>query len=101
MLIVAGEVVVEAGSVEAVRDALRSMEEATRKEPGCLTYAFSVDINDPGMVRIFERWESMDALRAHFGMPHMKTFGEAIGRIQPKSASVKVYEIGRELPLPS
>jgi quinol monooxygenase YgiN len=100
MLIVAGEVVVEEGSIERVRAALRSMEEATRQEPGCLTYAFSVDVNDPGMVRIFERWESMEALQAHFGMPHMKTFNEAIGRIQPKSADVKLYEVARELPLP-
>ena len=100
MLIVAGEVVGEEGAVERVRDALRSMEEATRKEPGCLTYAFSVDINDPGMIRIFERWESMEALQAHFAMPHMKTFSEAIGRIQPKSAEVKLYEVAKELPLP-
>ena len=100
MLIVAGEIVVEEGSVERVRAVLRSMEEATRQEPGCLTYAFSVDVNDPGMVRIFERWESMEALQAHFGMPHMKTFNEAIGRIQPKSADVKLYEVARELPLP-
>jgi quinol monooxygenase YgiN len=100
MLIVAGEVVVEEGSIERVRAALRSMEKATRQEPGCLTYAFSVDVNDPGMVRIFERWESMEALQAHFGMPHMKTFNEAIGRIQPKSADVKLYEVARELPLP-
>jgi quinol monooxygenase YgiN len=52
------------------------------------------------MVRIFERWESMEALQAHFAMPHMKTFNEAIGRIQPKSADVKLYEVARELPLP-
>ena len=82
MLIVSGEVVVEEGAIDQVRDALRTMEGETRKEPGCLTYAFSVDVNDPTMVRIFETWESLDALREHFTMPHMASFNAAIGKIQ-------------------
>ncbi len=100
MLIVSGEIVVAEGAIDQVRDALRTMEEQTRKEPGCLTYAFSVDINTPTMVRIFERWESMDALRAHFKMPHMAVFGAAVGKIQPRSVDVKAYEIDREVALP-
>jgi len=100
MLIVAGEIVVEAGAIEKVRDALRTVEEATRAEPGCITYAFSVDVSDPGMVRIFERWESQEALRSHLQMPHMAEFGQAVGAVQPKSVNVQAYEIAREVPLP-
>jgi len=100
MLIVAGEVVVEEGAIERVRDALRTMEQATREEPGCRTYAFSVDVNDPTMVRIFESWDSMEALELHFKTPHMADFGAAIGQIQPSSMDVKLYEIVGELALP-
>ncbi len=100
MLIVSGEIVVEEGAVDKVRDALRSMEDETRKEPGCLTYVFSVDINAPTVMRIFERWESMDALKAHLKMPHMATFGAAVGKIQPKSVDIKAYEIEKEVSLP-
>ena len=100
MLIVAGEVVVAEGAIEGVRDALHTMEEETRKEPGCLTYAFSIDVNDPNMLRIFERWESEDALKAHFKAPHMAAFGAAVAKIQPKSMEVKVYEIDKEVGLP-
>ncbi len=100
MLIVCGEVVVEEGAIDSARDALRTMEEATRKEPGCETYAFSIDINAPTIVRIFERWESMEALEAHLKTPHMAAFGAAVAQIQPKSMSVKAYEIAKEVPLP-
>jgi quinol monooxygenase YgiN len=100
LIFVTGEIVVEDGAVELVREALHSMEQETRKEAGCLTYAFSQDINDPNMVRIFERWESMDALQAHFGMPHMATFQEAITRITPKSANVKAWDVVGEVALP-
>lgn len=100
MLIVAGEVVVEEGAIDQVRDALRTMEVETRKEVGCLTYAFSVDVCDPAMVRIFERWESEEALAAHFKTSHMAAFGAAMGSVKPKSMDVKAYDVTGEVPLP-
>ena len=84
-----------------VRGSLLKMEIESRKEAGCQTYAFSVDVNDPGTLRIFERWDSMEALTAHFNTPHMAVFGAAIAEIQPKSMGVIVYEIAREVPLPT
>ena len=100
MLIVMGEVVVEEGAVEKVRNALQDMEQATRKEPGCLSYAFSLDINDPTTVRISERWASMDALQEHFHSPHMAAFGAAVADLQPKSMDIKCYEVTGKVPLP-
>ena len=101
MLIVVGEIVVEEGAIDRVRGALQTMEKESRKEPGCLTYAFAVDINAPTVVRIIERWESMAALQLHFKTPHMAAFGGVVGKIQPKSMDVKVYEIDKEVSLPS
>jgi quinol monooxygenase YgiN len=100
MLIVVAEVGVEAGAVDGVRDALRTMETETLKEPGCHTYAFSIDISDPTMMRIIERWESEEALAAHFKTPHMAAFGAAIAQVKPSSMNVTVYEVAREVPLP-
>lgn len=100
MLIVVAEVVVEEGAIEGVSEALRTMEEETRKEPGCQTYAFSQDVNDQCMLRIIERWDSMEALEAHFQTPHMAAFGASIGQIKPTSTDVKLYEIAGERPLP-
>ena len=100
MLIVMGEVVVEAGAVDKVRDALHTKEQETRKEPGCLGYAFSLDINDASTVRISERWESLEALQAHFATPHMAAFGLAVAELEPKSMEIQCYEVAREVKLP-
>ena len=100
MLIVAGEVVVDGDAVDQVRDALRTMEEETRKEPGCVSYAFSQDISSPTTLRISERWESMEALEAHFKTPHMAAFGATLAKHPPKGMDVKVYEVARERELP-
>jgi quinol monooxygenase YgiN len=100
MLIVAGELVVEEGAVESVRDALRTMEEATRAEPGCIAYAFSLDVSDPTRLRVFERWESREALEAHFATPHMAAFGAAVAQVQPRSVEIKAFEVSGEVALP-
>lgn len=34
-------------------------------EDGCLEYAFSLDVLDPGRVRLNERWESEETFAAH------------------------------------
>jgi quinol monooxygenase YgiN len=101
MLVVAAEISIEPDIVETVRDALLTMETETRKEPGCQAYAFSVDVNDAGTLRIFERWDSMEALEAHFKTPHMASFGAAISKIKPKNMNVKVYDVAGEVALPS
>lgn len=100
MIVVMVEVRVGEGAVEAVKDAIATMETESRKEPGCQTYAFSVDINDPTMMRIIERWESEEALKAHFGMPHMAAFGAAIGSIDVKSMEVQAFELGAPVAMP-
>ncbi len=100
MLIVLAEVRVAEEAVAAVRDAIATMEVESRKEPGCITYAFSVDVSDPSMVRISERWNSAADLEAHFRTPHMAAFGAALAEVEVKSMDVTAYEVAREVPLP-
>ena len=99
MIVVQVEVMVEPGSADQVRDAIKKMEQATRGEPGCLKYAFSVDVTDPGMVRVTERWESLDAIKVHLASPHMAEFNKAIGALHPKGLDIKAYEVAREVQL--
>ena len=100
MIIVLVEVGVEPGAADKVKDAVVKMEQTTRKEAGCVGYAFSVDIADPGMVRVTERWRSMEDLAAHIKAPHMADFQVAVMQLQPKSLNIKAYEVAREVELP-
>jgi len=99
MIVVQVEVMVEPGSADQVRDAVGKMEQATRKESGCLKYAFSVDVTDAGMVRVTERWESLDAIKAHMASPHMAEFNKAVMALRPKGLDIKAYEVAREVQL--
>ena len=100
MLVVIAELRVTEGAVDGIKDAIATMETESRKEPGCHTYAFSVDLNDPTMLRITELWESREILQAHFATPHMAAFGQALGKLDIQSMEVKAYELGAEVPMP-
>jgi quinol monooxygenase YgiN len=99
MLVIAGTIAIDpAGRAEAVSAATVMMAE-TLKEPGCISYTFSGDLTDPGGFRIFEEWESQEALDAHFKAPHMAAFQAAIGKVGVREMKVKRYEIASVGPL--
>ena len=101
LIIVEGWVRLESpGEVERLRAAALEMMSATKsQEPGCLEYAYAVDLGDPTLLRIIERWTDDDALTAHFATPHMAAFGQAMAGAKIASTSVKAYsaEVARTL----
>ena len=93
MLAIAGTVTVDPKLRDnAVPAAIKMMEE-TRKEQGNITYAFSFDLEDPAVIRVFEHWESEEALSLHFKMPHMAEFQKAIGEVGVTGMDVKKFQI--------
>ncbi len=92
MIIVAGSIRVDPTDLDAWLAAGRPMVEATNTEEGCIEYGFHQDIADPTHIVIFERWESMDALQAHFVAPHMAEFQEAIGSLAVTDRDLWLYE---------
>jgi len=65
MIIVAGTFDVAPEDRDAFLAGRAAQVARSRQEPGCLEYGFSVDPEVPGRVRLFERWESEEALEAH------------------------------------
>lgn len=101
MIIVLVEVESSVAAIAGVREALVTMQAASRAEEGCQDYTFCQEIGDPNRMRIVEIWDSMDALRFHFGTPHMATFREVLASSPLGSMSVKIHELGTQLEMPS
>jgi quinol monooxygenase YgiN len=65
---------------------LKSNLPKVRKEEGCIEYFPAVDIDsglpvqklDKTIVTIIEKWESVEALRAHLKTPHMLAYREKV-----------------------
>lgn len=92
MIVVNAVVESTEADIAALKSAIATMESKSRAEPGCLDYTFSVELNRPHVVRITEKWASLEALAEHFRQPHMAAFREALGRNPPTSVTASFYE---------
>ena len=59
--------------------AVTTLMVATRAEEGCVEYAFTGDLNDPGRLWLWEHWESAEANAVHAAAPHLAEFLTAAG----------------------
>lgn len=77
MLYVIATLTIQPGSLDKVVAAARPCIEATRKEPGCISYDLNMDVTDNTRLVFVERWKDRAALEAHFNAPHVQTWREA------------------------
>ena len=92
MIIVNGIVRFGAGEIDRLRDSMARNVEATRAEEGCEHYTYAVDISDPDLLHVAERWRDDAAIEAHMGSPHMGEFMAEIGASKIEAISIKAYE---------
>ena len=88
MVIVAGHVIVEPDQRESYLAGCVSVVEQARAAAGCLDFAITADLLDPGRVNVFERWASQAAVEAFRGSGPSDEQGAAM-----LSASVAEYDI--------
>ncbi len=81
------------GQEEAVKEALLSLVEPTRKEPGCLCYNLHQSKSDPTQFMFYEQWASKEDLAAHGKTPHMKALGGKLKDRTEKGGGVVLYEL--------
>jgi quinol monooxygenase YgiN len=72
------------GQREAVLREFRANMPAVHAEAGCIEYAPAIDAEGAGNAQaklgpdsfvVIEKWESMEALKAHAASPHMAAYG--------------------------
>ncbi len=72
------------GMRDRILEAFQANMPAVHAEKGCIEYGPAVDVDGAGGIQtkfgpdafvVIEKWESMDALRAHAASPHMATYG--------------------------
>lgn len=98
MIVVNATIEATEETIGAMQSAIAAMETASRAEAGCHDYTFSVELNNPSVLRITEKWESMDHLGAHFSTPHMGAFQAAMAAHPPKSVEAKFYDVTEVAP---
>jgi quinol monooxygenase YgiN len=94
MVIVAGHVIVDPEQRDAFVAGSVDLVEKARQADGCLDFAMTADLLDPGRVNLYERWESQAAVkRWRRKAPRQKH------RTEMLSVSVAEYDVADVRPL--
>lgn len=79
MVIVIGEMTIVKDRLSEFLLEVERMEEVTRKEDGCISYAMALDDESQGKISIAERWRDENALRVHLATDSVRQFVERCG----------------------
>jgi quinol monooxygenase YgiN len=99
MLVISGTFHIHPDHKAAAVAAMVTMQRASQAEDGCTYYRFMQDLEDPNTLHIFEQWDSDEALKAHFGAPHMAAFQAAFGPAVAGRGDIVRYEIASSGPM--
>ncbi|MBY8872298.1 antibiotic biosynthesis monooxygenase [Micromonospora sp. PLK6-60] len=87
MFIVAGTLYVDPAERDAYLASCVEAVRAARAAPGCVDFAVSPDLVEPGRINVYERWESEEELLAFRGA----------GPADEQSAAIRGAEVHRFL----
>jgi quinol monooxygenase YgiN len=83
MIHVVAVITAKPGKRETILEALRANVPNVRAETGCIEYGAAIDADPalpvqtkygPDTFLVIEKWESVDALKAHAAAPHMAAY---------------------------
>lgn len=90
MIHVIAIITAKSGQRAELLDAFAQIIPLVHAEQGCIEYQPVIDVDDGGPMQslvgpdsfvVIEKWESMDALKAHAASSHMAQYGESAGHM--------------------
>jgi quinol monooxygenase YgiN len=95
MILVTGTITARPDTIaEMTREALVHVQRS-RTEPGCISHDVAVDPANPLRLIFLERWDSADALRAHFKVPASRAFWRRLQDLAAEPGAMQLYEANR------
>ena len=92
MIVVVGSFRIPPSMVEVVRPVMEEMITASRREEGCIEYAYALDVIDTGLVRVVEKWRDRDALEAHFRTAHIAEWRAQVSALAVSERNLVAHE---------
>ena len=92
MLVITGTIKLGPESdLSTIKQVLSNRAQRSRKDKGCIDYAFSISVEDPREIRLIEKWESEELLNLHLQIPDPE-FNGALETAELTEAKVIAYE---------
>ena len=92
MILVTGTVTASADTIAEMLRVSTEHVHRSRKEPGCISHHVSIDADDPLTLHFTERWESVEALKAHFRVPESRAMWKRLQEVAAHPGAMHIYE---------
>ena len=93
MIVVLGDVRVQAERFDEALRISREHVERSRAEPGCISHDVFVDPHEPDRLMFVERWADRAALDVHFAVPESGDFARALGGMASEPPHMQILPI--------
>jgi len=84
---------------EDVEKALKGANEYildARTEPGCVSYNWSADLNEEGVIYVFEEWATPDNLELHFTAPSYINMLNYLGQFELQEVVTTKHQVTKQ-----
>jgi quinol monooxygenase YgiN len=81
VIIALGDIYAQIPVLEEVRELMRLTQARVREQPGCVRYAFTEMLEDPGHFVVVQEWREMGALQEHY---RSRAFADYQAQIAPR-----------------
>jgi quinol monooxygenase YgiN len=78
---------------------LGEVQEASRRDEGCINYGYYAEVIDPLHMIAVEEWRDQDALTAHLRTPHVARLVQGLPELGQERPEITVHEISGSGPL--
>jgi quinol monooxygenase YgiN len=95
VIILAGAIRIAPDKIEEARPHFEALVNATRAEPGNISYSFGFDVLEEGAIRIFEVFKDAEALAAHRASPHMAAWRGVAPDLIAGERDMSQYDIAK------
>ncbi len=92
-IIISGTVDLDPAQMEGALKAAKPLIDGALTQEGCMDYDWCPDPYTEGRLRVFERWSSEEALRAHFNNHWYSDMRETLAQFGIRGADVLKYRI--------
>lgn len=98
-VVVIGQFRIPAARMAEARPMMLAVMAATRAEDGCIEYNYAEDLDDPGLIRVSEVWETRQQLAAHLKTAHMARWAEERASLGLSGRAITVFAADAGTPL--
>jgi quinol monooxygenase YgiN len=92
-VVLAGTVRFDPDRLADARVMMKEMMRLSRAEDGCISYVYSEDLIEPGLIHVFEVWRDAEALHGHHTAPHFLAWRASRDEIGLHDRRMRRYEV--------